>query len=103
MRTAFSGPSTVVPSVTVIHALRAGGLDEIRGHLASLLAYFAGFLEQVAFANERNLIDDEIAQSMFGYYVKECWDSRAFWDNDLDRRANWDVLQRFAKKMGART
>ena len=63
---------------------------------------YVGFFENVALAVNSSLISAEVADYMFGYYARACWDSHPFWSGEISK-ANpyWMLFATFCRDMQA--
>jgi len=41
---------------------------------------FVGFFEEIALLVNSKVVDPKIANYMFGYYARKCWNSQHFWE-----------------------
>ena len=62
---------------------------------------YVGFFEDVALTLYSGLVSTEIADYMFGYYARACWDSRAFWSGEMGNKAHpyWMLFAVFCRDM----
>lgn len=60
---------------------------------------FLGFYEQVALMLNSNLLREEVAHYMFGFYAIKCLDSTHFWSDNDKNNQYWALFCSFAKRM----
>ena len=73
--------------------------SELEGQLYERKVAFLGFHEELALLVNSDLLKEEVAHYMFGYYAMRCWESDKFW-SDLNRDSiYWAAFGDFAKRM----
>ena len=88
------GNGSTASAVFVLHAFQKKTVVRRR------LRRFLGFFEQVALLLRANLITDQLAYYMFGYYATRCDRSRWFWGSALPKdEAYWLLFLDFICRM----
>jgi len=60
---------------------------------------FLGFFEEIALMHNSNLINDDVAHYMFGYYAIRCYDSPYFWSDVNKNSYYWSLFAKFVARM----
>ncbi len=62
---------------------------------------YVGFFENVALAVNSKAVASEVADYMFGYYARACWDCDAFWSGEMGNKVHpyWALFATFCRDM----
>jgi hypothetical protein len=72
---------------------------ELKDQLYERKIAFLGFHEELALLVNSQLMRQEVAHYMFGYYAMRCWKSANFWSGLNRDSIYWAAFADFAKRM----